>query len=162
MKRQRAVLVLAVLALVLLVAVGFVAYEIGASKKTIASTVENTFFTSSCSISGVGGFEFRIVSDSTGADVSGATVRAVDGLGGCSETQIVYLDNFSSTQGWLVPVFPSQAVPAGSLNFTVTYQGKTFNFSSFVPAVGSNCVTLHVPSGNVTTRWLTSGNVSQC
>jgi hypothetical protein len=161
MKRQSAVVILAVLIVVLLAAVGSVSYDTMGGKTTTTSMVENnTFFTSSCSISGVGGFGFRIVSDSTGATVNGATVRTVDGLVGCDETQIVYLDNFSSVQGWLIPVFPSNAVPAGGLNFTVTYQGRTFNFGSFVPAVGANCVTLHVPSGNVTTRWVTSGNVS--
>lgn len=113
-------------------------------------------YLTTCSVTGIGGFEFQVVSDSTGASVTGETVNAVDTLG-CdivgqpAETQTVYLDNFSLGQGgWLTPVFPSQAEPGGELRFTVAYQGETYNFTGTVPPIGISCVTLHVPSGNVT------------
>jgi hypothetical protein len=125
-------------------------------------TTSNTYITQ-CSITGIGGFQLRVVSDSTGAPVSGETINAVDRLG-CdvgqtSQTQIVYLNDFSQGQGgWLTPVFPSQApMHGGQLNFTVSYQGGTYNFSSLVPPVGTTCVTLHVPSGSLTSTTMMSG-----
>ncbi len=112
-------------------------------------SASNTFF--SCSITGIGGFELLVASDSTGAPVNGESINAVDNLGCNSSQQVVYLDNFTAGRGgWLTPVFPSQAEPGGELNFTVTYQGRTYGFSAGVPPIGTSCVTLHVPSGNVT------------
>jgi hypothetical protein len=109
----------------------------------------DTFF--SCSITGIGGFELLVASDSTGGPVNGESIDAVDHLGCNSSQQVVYLDNFTAGRGgWLTPVFPIQAEPGGELNFTVTYQGRTYGFSAGVPPIGTSCVTLHVPSGNVT------------
>ena len=130
-------------------------------------TTSDTFLTS-CSVTGVGGFEARVVSDSTGTSVSGETISAVDRLG-CdivgqpAQTQVVYLNKFSLGQGgWLTPIFPSQAEAGGELDFTVIYQGRTYAFTSDVPPVGTNCVTLHVPSGNVTMMNVMNGNCSYC
>jgi hypothetical protein len=109
----------------------------------------DTFF--SCSITGIGGFELLVASDSSGAPVSGEVINGVDHLGCNSNQQVVYLDNFTQGHGgWLTPVFPSQAEPGGELNFTVIYQGRTYSFSAGVPPIGTGCVALHVPSGNVT------------
>ena len=122
----------------------------------------NTYLTS-CSITGVGGFEFRVVSDSTGAPISGETIRAIDRVGACGQNQVVYLDNFSESQGgggWLVPDFPSQATPAGQLSFAISYQGGTYSFTTYVPPIGTNCVTFRIPSGNMTT--VTNRNGSYC
>ena len=134
---------------------------------TSVDTSSDTFLTQ-CTVSGAGGFALLIVSDSTGAPVSGETVNAVDTLG-CditgqpAEAQVVYLDNFSVGQGgWLTPVFPDQAQAGGELNFTVSYQGGTYHFSAEVLPVGSSCVTLHVPSGNVTTMTVMNGEGSYC
>jgi hypothetical protein len=122
---------------------------------TVSAT--NTYFTS-CSITGIGGFELRIVSDSTNSPVSGETVNAVDTLGCDNQTQVLYLNNFSESQGgWLTPVSP-QAAPGGQLSFTVVYQGATYKFTEPVPPVGADCVTLHVPSGNVTRATNMSGS----
>ena len=129
---------------------------------TNVRTSSNTYLTQ-CSVTGVGGFQFRVISDSTGASVSGETINATDRLGchivgQAPETQVVYLDNFSVGQGgWLTPVFPYQATPGGGLNFTVSYQGGTYNFSAGVPPIGTSCVTLHVPSGSVTTTTVSNG-----
>lgn len=113
-------------------------------------TAANTYLTS-CSVTGIGGFELRIVSDSTNSPVSGETVNAVATLGCDSQTQVIYLNNFSESQGgWLTPVFPNQAEPGNQLSFTVVYQGATYKLTGLVPPVGTACVTLHVPSGNVT------------
>jgi hypothetical protein len=127
-----------------------------------SSTVTPTdTYLSSCSVTGIGGFELRIVSDSTGAPVSGENVNAVDRLGCNSETQVVYLDAFSVGQGgWLTPVFPQQAQPGGQLAFIVVYQGKTYSFTSTVPPIGWSCATLRVPSGNVTTTSTMNGPCS--
>ncbi len=128
-----------------------------------ATTASDTFFTLSCSITGIGGFSLLVVSDSTGVPVSGETVNAVDRLGCGSMPQVVYLDNFTVGQGgWLTPVFPPQATPGGGLDFTVTYEGRTYNFAANVPPIGFNCVTLHVPSGSVTTQNVMNGYGSYC
>jgi hypothetical protein len=160
MKRNTGLL-LVVIVLVAMTSVGYyeIASRTGNTTGTSAINSTDTFFASSCSITGIGGFEFRIVSDSNGASLNGETIRATDRLGCNSETQIVYLDNFSvGAGGWLTPVFPSQATPGGGLDFTVIYQGASYNFSSEVPPVGTACVTLRVPSGNVTTTTVMSGN----
>jgi hypothetical protein len=123
----------------------------------------DTFFATNCSITGIGGFELLVASDSGGAPVTGEVVNAVDHLGCNSDRQVVYLDEFAARQGgWLTPVFPSQATPGGQLNFTVSYQGKTYNFSAEVPPIGTSCVTLHVPSGSVTTKTVMNGSGSYC
>ena len=134
-------------------------------KKSVSSntTFVNTFFTTSCVISGVGGFEFRLVSDSTGQPVNASTISAVDKLGCNQENQVVYLDNFSySGDGWFTPVFPSQATVGGGLNLTVGYEGKTYNFLGDYPPVGTDCVTLSVPSGNVSSTTVMNGSGSYC
>lgn len=162
MARQALLVVLAV-AVVTLLAVGIVVYYVsttGTGKST--SSPSNTYLTG-CSITGVGGFEFRVVSDSTGASVSGETIKAVDRIECDGQNQVVYIDNFSESQGgggWLVPDFPEQATPAGGLSFTISYQGGTYNFTTYIPPIGNNCVTFHIPSGNATT--VTNGNGSYC
>lgn len=162
MARQATLVVLAVVAVILL-AVGLgVYYESTTGTGKSISSPSNTYFTS-CSVTGVGGFEFRVASDSTGAPVSGETIKAVDRCGCNGQNQVVYLDNFSESQGgggWLVPDFPSQATPAGQLSFTVSYQGGTYNFTTLIPPIGTNCVTFRIPSGNVTT--VTNANGSYC
>ncbi len=134
---------------------------------TSVDSASDTYLTS-CFPSSIGGFQFLIISDSTGAPVGGETVNAVDTLG-CDivgqppETQTVYLDNFTVGQGgWLTPVFPNQALAGGKLTFTVIYQGETYAFSATVPPLGTSCVTLRVPSGNVTTASVVNGEGSYC
>jgi len=127
------------------------------------STSESNTYLTSCVITGVGGFEFRVVSDSTGAPVSGETIKAVDGVTCNGENQVVYLDNFSESQGdggWLVPDWPSGATPAGGLSFTISYQGGIYNFTADIPPIGANCATFHVPSGTVTSTTVMNGNCS--
>jgi hypothetical protein len=130
-----------------------------------ASTSEINTYLTSCVISGVGGFEFRVVSDSTGALVSGETIKAVDRLGCNGENQVVYLDYFPESQeggGWLVPDFPTQATPAGQLSFNISYQGGTYNFTVDIPPIGTNCVTFLVPSGGMNSTTVMNGNGSYC
>jgi hypothetical protein len=153
MRRKRGVLL--VVLVLILVAVGVVGYY--ATRNT-----GNTFLTS-CSVTGVGGLELRVASDSTNASVSGETIKAVDNLGCNSQMQVVHLTDFPAAQGgWLVPVFPSQATPGGVLGFTITYQGRTYDFSAKFPPIGTSCVTLHVPSGAVTSKIVTNGQGSYC
>jgi hypothetical protein len=122
----------------------------------------DTYLTS-CSISGAGALQLRVVSELTGGPVSGEMINAVDILGCNEETQVVYLDNFTvGPDGWLTPVFPDQAAPAGKLSFTVTYEGETYNFSTVIPPMGTSCVTLQVPSGNVTSSAVANGEGSYC
>jgi hypothetical protein len=59
--------------------------------------------------------------------------------------------------GWLTPVFPSQAEPGGQFSFTIVYQGSTYRFTETVPPIGMDCVTLHVPSGDVTQATIMNG-----
>jgi hypothetical protein len=129
------------------------------------STSESDTYVTSCIITGVGGFEFKVVSDSTGTPITGESISAVDRLGCGDEEQVVYIDNFSESQGgggWLVPDFPSQATPAGGLSFTITYQGGTYYFTAYVAPVGTNCATFHIPSGNITTTLVANGSGSYC
>jgi hypothetical protein len=142
-----------------------------------------TSFYANCAIS-IGGFELRVLSEYTGLPVTGEKINAVDtltitgatssnGVGRATVTlspttteapgQTVYLDNFSAGKGgWLTPIFPPQSCPAGNLNFTVAYQDKAYNFSETIPPIGSECVTLHVPSGSVTAKTVMNGNGSYC
>jgi hypothetical protein len=140
---------------------------------TSVNSSSDTFYTSSACFQptgGGGGFELRIVSDSTGEPVSGETINAVHKTecipaGGVPEPQVVYIDRFSVGQsGWLTPVFPSDAVVGGPLNFTVSYRGATYNFgiSAPYPPIGTNCVTFHIPSGNVTSTTVANGIGSYC
>ena len=158
MKRRIPILVgCAIVILVVSVASGY--YWIASNN----ASGPDIFFFVSCSVSGAGKFELRIVSDSTGAVVNADRILAVDRLGCNFENQVIHLTQFSHLQaGWLMPVFPSQAVPAGELDFTVVYGGRTYSFSSSIPPVGTARLTLHVPSGNETTTLVTNGNGSYC
>jgi len=189
MRTNRVVLV-AGLVLILLVGGLAAYYEItlaeassGFVTGTSPSSTNNASGYGQCYIS-IGGLELRVLSDYTGLPVTGEKINAVDTLtitGGSSSNgvghatvtlsptttvepgQTVYLDNFSAGKGgWLTPIFPAQSCPAGNLNFTVAYQGKTYNFSEAIPPIGSECVTLHVPSGSVTTKLVMNGNGSYC
>ena len=151
----------ALLAVALLVA-GVVAYGL-VTRPTNSANFESDTFVTSCTVTGVGGFELRIASDSTNASVTGASISAVDSLGCGGETQTVYLDSFTTEEGgWLVPIFPSQATPAGQLAITVIYQGSTYFFHSDIPPIGTSCVTLFVPSGNEDNTTVMNGNGSYC
>ena len=130
--------------------------------KTSLATQNNTYLTT-CVITGVGGFAFRVVSDSTDAVISGETIKAIDRVECNGEIQVVYLDTFSASQeggGWLVPDWPSEATPAGGLSFTISYQGGTYNFTTDIPPIGANCATFHIPSGAVTSTTIMNGNCS--
>lgn len=174
MERQALLIVVSAMIVVLL-AVGLVAhyeFTVGTARSVSQS---NTYLTS-CTVSGVGGFEFRVVSFSTGATIplskgpgpsysTGAAIKAVDRLGCNGENQIVYLDSFSDSQGgggWLVPDFPSQATPGGQLSFTITYGGVPYIFTTYIPPIGTNCVTFRVPSDNMTSTTVMNGNGSYC
>ncbi len=141
--------------------------SIGYVTGTSVISSSDTYLTT-CSVTGIGGFQLLIISDSTSVPVTGETINAVDRLG-CDivgqppEAQVVYIANFSVGQGgWLTPIFPNQAEPGGQLSFTVTYQGQEYSFSATVPPIGTSCVTLHIPSGNVTTTSVMNGQGSYC
>jgi len=176
----RTALVLVVVALI--IAAGAAGYLAGSSRTvtstvtttavpvsaTVHSTYVNTFFSTSCSISGVGGFEIRLVSDSTGAPVNADSITAVDKLECIQEpsidvNQVVYLNQFSYLgDGWFIPIFPSQATVGGGLNITVTYEGKTYNFGGYYPPIGTDCVTLGIPSGILNSTTVMNGSGSFC
>ena len=129
------------------------------------STFESNTYLAGCSITGVGGFEFKVVSDSTRTPISGETITAINRLGCGDENQVVYLDNFSESQGgggWLVPDFPNEATPAGQLSFTISYQGGTYYFTTYVAPAGTNCATFYIPSGNMTNTKVMNGSGSFC
>ncbi len=158
----------AALAVTLLVFLSLATYEANTSTTPSAASssvfvtgantgsASDTFLTG-CSPSGPG-LALRVVSDSTGAPISGESISAIDTFG-CSiqggeiAFQTVHLDNFSlGDGGWLSPVWPNGAVNAGTLNFTVSYQEQRYHFSAQAYLVGRSCVTLHLPSGNVTQK----------
>jgi hypothetical protein len=147
-----------------------------------AGTTTNVY--ASCTITGIGGIELRVLSDIVAFPVNGEKVNAVGKLGCVGGTadngighatittssatiltaaQVVHINNFSAGPGgWLTPIFPAGAVPAGQLNFTVAYQGKTYNFSELVPPIGTSCVTLYVPSGSVSSTVVMNNSGSDC
>jgi len=136
------------------------------SARSVTGTSESatdTFINSTALIPCIGGqgvMQLLVVSDSTGVPISGESINAVNGLScGDNEEQVVYINNFTVGQGgWLTPILPSQAAPYGWLNFTVTYQGATYHFPTEYPIFfGKECVTLRVPSGNVTTLSMSTG-----
>ena len=122
------------------------------------STYVNTFFTNSCVITAGGGFQFRVLSDSTGAPVNPTSAIAVNSVSCNSEPQVVYTNVFLYLGGgWYAPVLPTQATYAGGFTVTLTYAGKTYNFSGAGAPIGTDCITLHVPSGNMSALTSMSG-----
>ena len=108
------------------------------------------------------------MADSTGKPVTGETANAVDKMPCQNNPAVFYIDNFSEGQeGWLMPIAPPYAIQhggyvSGGLNITIKYQGKTYNFTAGPPPIGTNCVTLHIPSGAVTTSTVGNGYGSYC
>lgn len=127
---------------------------------TSVNSASDTFFNETlanppCTDIGGGAIELLVVSNSTGAPVNGEGINAVNNFACDGSEQVVYLNNFTVGQhGWLTPVFPSEATLFGSLNFTVEYQGHAYQFSTSYPPFGLSCVTLRVPSGNVTSVYI--------
>jgi hypothetical protein len=172
---RRALLVVVSVMIAALLSVGLVAYYDFTDGTAKGDSLSNTYLTS-CTVTGVGGFEFRVVSSSTGATIplsdgpgpaysTGAAIKAVDRLGCNGENQVVHLDSFSDSQGgggWLVPDFPSQATPGGQLSFTIMYGGVPYNFTTHIPPIGTNCVTFQVPSDNMTSTMVMNGSGSYC
>ena len=130
----------------------------GTSVDSASDVFNNTLVGPPCVDIGAGVIELLVASDSTGAPVNGESINAVNDFTCGNEEQVVYLDNFTVGQGgWLTPVLPIQATAFGWLNFTVTYQGATYHFPTSYSQIGKQCVTLHVPSGNVTSLSLSAG-----
>jgi hypothetical protein len=171
MRPKRVVLVVA-LVLVLLVGVLAVNYEVTlaeASSGFVTGTSAADQLTKiACFDAGAGAFQLRVVSDYIGFPIHGEKVSAEYTTPTCigfgeSTPQVVYIDNFSAGKGgWLTPIYPPNVPSPGDLNFTVAYLGKVYNFSELVPPIGGECTTLHVPSGSVTTKTVTSANGSYC
>jgi hypothetical protein len=132
----------------------------GTSESATDVFINSTILTQCIFGEGQGVMQLLVVSDSTGTPVTGESINAVNNLScGDNEEQIVYVNNFTVGQGdWLTPVLPGQAVRYGWLNFTVTYQSATYHFPTQYPIFfGKECVTLHVPSGNVSTTTMSAG-----
>ena len=124
----------------------------------VVTSESNTTLTA-CTVTGEGGFEFQVVFDSTGERVSGETITAANKLGCNGPNQVTYADSFSETQGgWLVPDFLIPSSLIGQLDFTISYQGRIYNFTTYVGSpMQINCATFHIPSGNVTNT-IVAGN----
>lgn len=127
------------------------------------STYVNINLSDYCPQVSAGGFEFRLVSDSTGLPANPDSMSAVDRLTCNGENQVADINEFSYVGGgWIVPVFPSEAMYGGGLNITVAYNGEKENFAGAIPPIGTDCVTLHVPSGNVSSSTVMNGSSSHC
>ena len=133
-------------------------YVTGTSESARDVFINNTIL-DTCIGEGEGAFQLRVVSDSGGVPVRGEIINGVNDFACGNNEQVVYINNFTAGPGgWLTPVLPIQATPYGSLNFTVAYQGVTYHFSANYPIFfGKECVTLHVPSGNVTMTAMNAG-----
>jgi len=170
--RPNGLVLVAALVLVLLVVGSAVYYEVTlgeASSGFVTGTSVDTQFTKiACFDTGAGSFQLRVVSDYIGFPIHGEKVNAEYVTPTCigfgpSTPQVVHIDNFSAGNGgWLTPIYPPGAPSPGALNLTVAYQGRDYNFSESVPPLGGECVTLHVPSGSVTTKTVASANGSYC
>lgn len=109
---------------VAIIGVAFGAYLAGSIYSTYSTTYSmkgtyvNTYFSVSCSITGVGGSEFRIVSDYTGLPVNANNIVAVNGVECSGENQVVYTNEFSRLGGgWYVPILPNQATMGGGFQY---------------------------------------------
>lgn len=161
MSRQTLFFAAAVVAVVAVAAAGYIFVVAGGGRGAPSGDT----YLASCVVTGVGGFEFRVLSATTGEPVQGANVTAVDTLGCNSENQVVHIEAFSPAPGgggWMIPAFPAEATPAGVLTFTVTYGGSTYHFSADIPQVGTDCATFEVPTGATTTTDVMNGNGSSC
>ena len=158
----------AVTVIALLIAVGVAAYyqaELAeATSGFVTGTSVDTQVTgTACTNTGGGALQIRLVSDYLGFPVHGELINALyttpscDDGAGSTTPQVIHVANFSAgTGGWLTPIYPPQAPSPGELNFTVASGGRTYVFDELVPSVGAECVTLHVPSGSVTSATTTS------
>src|SRR5580693_8076554 len=76
---------------------------------TSIDSANDTFMTGSCVDAGAGMVELRVVSNSTGVPVTGESVNAVNDLNCGYGNQLLYLNNFTVSQGgWLTPILPNQ------------------------------------------------------
>jgi hypothetical protein len=171
MRPNRVILVTALI-LVLLVGGLAVYYEVtlaeASSGFVTGTSVDAQLTKIACFDTGGGAFQLRVVLDYIGFPIHGEKVNAEYMTPICigfgpSTPQAVYIDNFSAGKGgWLTPIYPPNVPSPGNLNITVTYLGQVYNFSELVPPIRGECVTLHVPSGRVTTTTVTNANGSYC
>jgi hypothetical protein len=156
----------AAIVIALIIIIGVVAYYQAAlaeaeSGFVTGTSVDTQFTASGCVDTGGGALQLRLISDYFGFPIHGELINAQYMTPNCgpgsAPPQPVYIANFTAkTGGWLTPVYPSGTPSPGELNFSVAYGGTTYTFNESVPAVGAACVTLHIPSGGLTTLTTTS------
>ena len=119
---------------------------------------------SNCSISGEGAIFFRVISDSGGQPVQGASMNGSETYG-CGDVQETWsATGFApQTGGWYSPVLPSGVATAGQFSIRVQYSGRTYSYDVLIAPLQVTCFTLKVPSGNYSNPMYSANNaLSQC
>ena len=138
----------AIVSVLLVVAIASLALNVYqyASPRSVTVTTSSTVLTT-CSISGQpGGFQFRVLSDSTLKPVAGVNVTAVNIPALCNSipatSQATEIFKTNGTE-W----FPLPSDNNYQYDFVANYLGHTYTFTATLRPVSLTCGTLFVPSG---------------
>ena len=118
----------------------------------------------SCSVTGEGAIYFRVISDSAGQPVQGASLSGFETYtcGGKPETWLA--SGFTpQTGGWYSPSLPAGVATIGQFSITVQYSGRSYSYIAPIAPLQVTCVTLKVPSGNFSAPLYSANNApSEC
>lgn len=120
-----------------------------ANTSTVTNATTSTISTvsTSCSITGQGAIELRILADSNSSPVVGARIYATNnpdicnGSPAASKTLIAF-----TTNGTVWYSLPSENI--GGYAFIVSYSGQNYTLSAGIRPVSMTCATLYIPSGH--------------
>jgi hypothetical protein len=140
----------------MMVVLGGVIYAITATPSRTGS--------SNCSITGEGAIFVRVISDTDGQPVQGATLEGFEtyGCGGKPETWQAF--GFAQESGgWSSPILPTGVAEAGQFSITVQFSGRSYTNVVLISPLQVTCFTLKVPSGNYSSPMYSANNaLSQC
>lgn len=119
---------------------------------------------SNCSVTGEGAIFFRVVSDSSGQPVQGASLSGSETYGCGGEQESWSATGFEpQAGGWYSPALPAGAVAAGRFTITVQFSGHSYSDTALIAPLQVTCFTLSVPSGNYSDPMYSANNsLSQC
>ena len=120
--------------------------ETDSSSSVVSSTGSvSSLSTSLCTLNGWGQIGLTVIDSSTQEPIPGLSVQVNETTGVCVLPE-GNLGTSTDTNGTVM------AMGVGSFLFSVKYNGSEFSAAGEVGPMGLTCVTLYVPSGQVTNR----------